>query len=400
MLHTISKNSDPKDILNLLKSSFNSSSLVKVTLSKPTTINLQNDSIKNIFAKKIVVKDQESWNLVYRYQTKDITKNFTFKLGLSALEDNMLSNFDIIDVFTTHQHFHILNLGDNFKVVTKLLKSELESNTEHNKIKARQIAKTSNKYLIELGLLSPDGQIKSQMQHKYKQINKYIESVAPYFKTLDNNEALIYDMGAGKGYLTFALYDYCTNTLGKNFKFVGVEQRPELVTQTNTIAQKCNFTNLSFQQGRISDYYRVKSDVIVALHACDIATDEAIYAGIQNQAELIILAPCCQRQVRNNIKTNKTSNLFQSIIKHGILFEKQAEILTDTIRSLILESCGYKTNVVEFIEWGETPKNTLIIAKKSKITDKNKQLALDQIILIKQQFSISSHYLEELIDDG
>jgi Methyltransferase domain len=399
MLHTISKNSDLKDILNLVKTTFDSSTLVKITLSKPTKLNQQTDNTKNIFAKKIVVQNQNSWNLVYRYQTKDITKNFGFKVGLNAIEENIVSSFGIIDVFTTDQHFHILNLGDNFKVVTKLLKVKLEANTAHNKNKERLIVKTTNQYLVELGLMSSDGQVKSQMQHKFKQINKYIESVAPYFRDLDNIESTIYDMGAGKGYLTFALYDYCTNTLGKNLKFIGVEQRQELVIQTNAIAQKCDFNSLSFQQGQISDYYTTKLDVIVALHACDVATDQAIYAGIKNQAELIILAPCCQRQVRKDMETNKSSNLFKSITKHGILFEKQAEVLTDTIRSLILESCGYKTNVVEFIEWDQTPKNTLIIAKKSKITDKNKQAALDQIKLIKQQFSISSHYLEKLIKE-
>jgi 2-polyprenyl-3-methyl-5-hydroxy-6-metoxy-1,4-benzoquinol methylase len=397
MLHTIAKNSQLRDILNLLKTAFDSSTLVKVILSKQTKINQLNDNVKNIVAKKVIIKGEQSWNLVYRHQTKDITKNFSYQLGLEEIEVNLLSNFAILDVFTTQQHFHILNLKGNFKVITKLNKVELQANNEHNKVKDRLIVKASNQYLVELGLLSADGQIKSQMQHKFKQINKYIESVAPYFKTLDRDEVLIYDMGAGKGYLTFALYDYCNNTLGKNFKLVGVEQRQELVTQSNTIASKCGFTNLSFEQGRISDYYQTKLDVIVALHACDIATDEAIFAGIKNQAELIILAPCCQKQVRKDIETNKASNLFKAITKHGILFEKQAEILTDTIRSLILESCGYRTSVVEFIEWGETPKNTLIIAKKSKITDKNKQSALEQIQLIKQQFSISSHHLETLI---
>ncbi len=397
MLHQISKNSELKDILNLLSGSFETSTLVKITLSKPTITNKKNEDVRNIFAKKIGVKGEQSWNLVYRYQTKDITKNFSFRLGMEEIEVNILSNFAIIDIFTTQQHFHILNLDNNFKVITKLLKVKLEANTDHNKIKDRLIVKASNQYLVELGLLSPDGQIKSQMQHKFKQINKYIESVAPYFKTLDDN-SIIYDMGAGKGYLTFALYDYCINTLGKNFKLIGVEQRQELVTQTNAIASKCCFGNLSFEQGQISNYYNTELDVVIALHACDIATDEAIFAGIKNQAELIILAPCCQRQIRKDIETNKdSSNLFKSITKHGILFEKQAEILTDTIRSLILESCGYRTSVIEFIEWGETPKNTLIIAKKSLITDKNKQLALNQITLIKQQFSITSHYLETLI---
>jgi precorrin-6B methylase 2 len=398
MLYTISKNPDLDDVLKLFKQAFNSSTLVKITLSKPNEINKQTDNIKNIFVKKVIVKNQESWNLIYRYSTKDITKNFDFKSGLNILEENIIKNFGIIEVFTTKQHFHILNLKENFKVATKLLKAELEANTEHNKVKNRLIAKSDSQYLIELGLLSSDGQIKSQMQHKYKQINKYIESVAPYFKNLDNDQAVIYDMGAGKGYLTFALYDYSINSLGKNFKFIGVEQRQELVDQINQIAENCNFNRLSFQQGQISDYYNSKLDVIVALHACDIATDQAIYAGIKNQAELIILAPCCHKQVRKSITTNKTSNFFTSITKHGILFEKQAEILTDTIRSLILESCGYKTSVIEFIKWGETPKNTLIIAKKSKITDKNKQFALDQISLIKQQFSISNHFLEGLIN--
>ncbi len=200
-------------------------------------------------------------------------------------------------------------------------------------------------------------------------------------------------MGSGKGYLTFALYDFLKNSLNLQTQITGIEFREELVEKSNTLAKKAGFNNLKFKQGSIEQSEIGQIDVLIALHACDTATDEAIYKGIKSDASLIIVAPCCQKQIR---KQFDVQNEMASIVKHGILKEQQAVIITDGIRALILEAFGYKTKVFEFISTEHTPKNTMIVGTKhnNKI---NKVEILEKVNAIKKLFGIEYHHLEKLL---
>jgi SAM-dependent methyltransferase len=246
------------------------------------------------------------------------------------------------------------------------------------------------------------------MQYKYKQINKYVEILKPYLDRLapKSKSGLIYDMGSGKGYLSFALADYSLQNNTNSITIKGIEMRQDMVDKCNNIVALSKLTNLSFEKGSISDYFnkQILLDVVVALHACDTATDESIYFGIKNEASLIVAAPCCHRQIRKNILENKSNpdySFLKHITKHGIILERQAEYVTDTIRALLLEISGYKVKVVEFVNLENTPKNTLIIATKrlpNEIKTKEiEQLKID-LIGIKKHFGITEHYLEGLLN--
>jgi hypothetical protein len=233
------------------------------------------------------------------------------------------------------------------------------------------------------------------MSDKYKQINKYIELLAPYLSELTVTDSLHFaDMGSGKGYLTFALYDYLSNNLKINTHATGVEFREDLVWTCNSIARQAGFENLSFVKGTIEKTELEKIDILIALHACDTATDDAIFRGIQSDAELIVCAPCCHKQIR---KAFNVTNELSNVTKFGILKERQAEIITDTIRAMILEAHGYKTNVFEFIPLEHTPKNVMIVGKKVRNAAPDKQGVLKNIAAIKQVFGIEKHYLETLL---
>jgi hypothetical protein len=234
------------------------------------------------------------------------------------------------------------------------------------------------------------------MSDKYKQINQYIELLAPYLNDLSSiNNLHIADMGSGKGYLTFALHDYIVNKLKLNAKTTGVEFRQELVDTCNTIAQKAGLKNISFVKGTIEKTELDKIDILIALHACDTATDDAIYRGIKSEAELIVCAPCCHKQIR---KAMNVSNELNNITRFGILKERQAEIITDTLRAMILEANGYKTNVFEFISLEHTPKNVMIVGRKTTAKKTNKKQILTNIASIKKLYGIEKHYLETLLD--
>ena len=200
-------------------------------------------------------------------------------------------------------------------------------------------------------------------------------------------------MGAGKGYLTFALYDFLSNTLRKKAQVMGVEVRPDLVQLCNQIAQNAGFEQLNFQQGYIGNFTLPKTDILIALHACDTATDDAIFKGIQAKADLIICAPCCHKQIRKQM--NCTTHL-QNMLQYGIHKERMAEMVTDTIRALLLEVNGYQTKVFEFISTEHTGKNVMIVGQKVSKT-KDSSHYLEKIEMLKSEFGIEEHYLEKLL---
>ena len=208
----------------------------------------------------------------------------------------------------------------------------------------------------------------------------------------------VVDMGAGKGYLTFALYDYLVNVAKRKAEVSGIEFRPDMVKLCNQIAMDSDFKDLKFEEGTIQSYECDSLNVLIALHACDTATDEAIFKGITKSADLIVVAPCCHKQIRREMEKGKPANDLDFLLKHGIFLERQAEMITDGIRALILEYFGYKTKIFEFISDVHTPKNIMITAQKLTKNKVDKAAILEKIKTTKAYFGIETHYLETLID--
>ena len=344
----------------------------------------------------VKIKDEIKLSFNFTYETKDITKNFESSEATDLIHNYSEKDFLNFDLFTTQETIQLfINKKGNKKSI-KISEPTFTSfpNLMHDKIKKKRINLVNNKYLHELGITSKEGKINKDMHDKYRQINKYLEIFEGLVKKNNINEQFsIVDMGSGKGYLTFALYDFLKNNLNLSPKISGVEFRQDLVDKCNLTAKNCNFENLSFHKGSIKDSIFKDVDILIALHACDTATDDAIYKGIQTNAKLIIVAPCCQKQIRKQF--NVTNDL-ASILKHGILKERQAELITDGIRSLILEAYGYKTKVFEFISTEHTAKNIMITAEHSK-KKINKDQIFKKIKSIKSLFGIDNHYLEKLL---
>lgn len=357
--------------------------------------------LKNIYVRPVKIKRADMLSFNYRYKTRDIFKNMSILDGTDLIKNLISNDFRICTVFTTQKEV-IIEHGK--KGVISLRERETVSNGKpsfaHDKEKKRIIKPKGKTYLEELKVTDQEGNVFKNSQDKYRQINQYIEILSSLIKELSNTKLRkVVDMGSGKGYLTFALYDYLHNVLGIKADMVGVEFREDMVQLCNSIAEKSAFNQLRFEQGSIDNYNTDSIDLLIALHACDTATDDAIYKGIKANAQLIVVAPCCHKQIRREIEKGKVKNDVSFLTKYGIFLERQAEMITDGMRALLLEYFGYKTKIFEFISDVHTPKNVLVVGIKGEVSQQRKAEILSQLNETKTYFGIGYHHLERLLKD-
>jgi hypothetical protein len=355
--------------------------------------------LNSLSLRLIEVKGVTKLSFGYRYATQDQVKNFAVALGLEEVRSHTLGAFKSLRLFTTTQDWELTyNKRMQPRLVSlKAAFGETSGGPQGNdRTKKRYIEAANNIYLEALGIANPQGTILKGRESKFKQINKFVEILDGLYKTSslpDQDVVSAVDMGSGKGYLTFATYDFLTNLVGKNAIVSGIETRPELVAQCNGIAEKAGFGGLKFEAGSIGDSIDRPVDITIALHACDTATDDAIYKGIKAQSAMIILSPCCHKQIRREMDQSRE---IKRSLQHGILIERQAEIVTDRLRSLFLELSGYDTKVFEFIDSEHTSKNLMITAIKNDRTV-DKTSILREIQALKGLYSVRSFYLENLL---
>jgi SAM-dependent methyltransferase len=375
--------------LEKIKESIDNGTFVKLTLSKTR----QKEALKNVYGRLVFIKNQLNLSLTYRYETKDVVQNVAVSACLEALQTLLEQHFFNAHLFTTESDF-ILEISKKGKINFKKQSATFRDTPEltHDKAKKRFVT-PDRPYLHALGITSEDGKVLKNWQSKYKQIDKYIEIIDVLLQNTPLPDVIhIVDMGCGKGYLTFALYDYLVNQKQKSVKITGIELREPLVLFCNEVAKAVGFEDLNFIAQDIKDYPAEKIDVLIALHACDIATDIALGKGVLSDAALIVAAPCCHKQIRQQMKRHSS---LQPILKHGILEERQAEMVTDGIRALLLEGHGYSSKVFEFVSNEHTNKNLMVVGTKNNKPDTQ---ALEEVQVIKQQFGIEYHYLEKVLE--
>ena len=356
--------------------------------------------LRSIYVKRILIKRIKNLSFTYRYKTRDIVKNYPIDEGLNLIQEGIENGFKIATLFTNEFDL-ILEIFNNQKVTVRKInptKENTDISLNHDHAKKRLIESHGKGYLHELKITDAEGNVYKNAQDKYKQINHYVEILSSLIKEIPKEKLKkVVDMGSGKGYLTFALYDYLTNVLQLETTVTGVEFRPDMVDLCNNIAQKTGFKNLNFTEGTIENFDSTDTNILIALHACDTATDDAIYKGITAQADLIVVAPCCHKQIRREMEKNKASNELDFLMKYGIFLERQAEMVTDGIRAMILEYFGYKTKVFQFISDAHTPKNVLVVGIKGKINLKKQVEILEKLKMTKEYFGIGFHHLERLV---
>lgn len=221
-------------------------------------------------------------------------------------------------------------------------------------------------FLIEAGLMTDYGQLKSAGHAKFRQINRYLEFVRDILPSLESDRPLrIVDFGCGKSYLSFALHYWITEILERKAEIVGLDREPQVIEHCRNVTEKLNLGGLRFELGEIAGFQTTGDvDLVISLHACDTATDDALVQAVAWNARAIMAVPCCQHELFQQIESSD----LQPMLRHGILKERFAAMATDSLRALALETVGYKTQVIEFIDMEHTPKNILIRAVK---TDSN-----------------------------
>ena len=239
--------------------------------------------------------------------------------------------------------------------------------------------------LVDLGIFTPDGRVVKSMYDKYRQINRFIEIVDDAVSNWeDGKEITIVDFGCGKSYLTFILYYYFVELRHLPVNMIGLDLKADVIEHCNQVAEKYGYDRLRFEMGDINGFrYDGTIDMVITLHACDTATDFALYNAIQWNTKMIFSVPCCQHELNAQIKTDKLSVL----TKYGIIKERVAALLTDGIRGSLLEACGYKTQLLEFVDLTHSPKNILIRAVRSNVPMKKRLASLEEAQRAMEEFS-------------
>lgn len=355
--------------LDLLRSSVGDGTLTKLTLGKPRG---GDPTLRNLFVRPVALKAGAHFAFVWRHATRDVTKNHSPAEAWAVIEPLIGGEFLDAHLFTTTQHAQFESQPDGtarIKLQAVAVGPALAAGpVTHDRVKSHLIPADAS-WLRALGVTNDRAQPREGMTDKFRQIQKFAELLThlldeafpargePGAKPLQ-----ICDMGSGKGYLTFAL----AHLLGDRAIIRGIEARPELVTLCNRIARDHGLASrLSFSAGTIAATPLDVCDVLIALHACDTATDDALARGLSAGSRLVVVAPCCQKELRPQLTAPP---VLAEALRHGIFRERQAEFVTDALRAQLLECAGYRTKVFEFISTEHTAKNLMIAGIKARPT--------------------------------
>lgn len=326
------------------------------------------DATVKVVVRPFIKKNQLFFQFSSHTKTQVFHENVNREEAAEKLKTLLLGNFKQIDIFLNSEKISAL--------VNKKGKATIKRD---NKVKLKKLSLSHNReknylidasipipFLVELGVQTRDGKIVDKMNKKFKQINRFLEFIRDVLPKLDKNKKLtIIDFGCGKSYLTFAMYHFFKIQNEYDVNMIGLDLKKDVIEKCNRLAKKFAYTDLKFYEGDINTFEGVDSvDMVVTLHACDVATDYALYKAIKWGASVILSVPCCQHEMNRQIK----SDLLFPVSKYGILKERMSAILTDGIRANLLEKNGYDVQILEFIDMEHTPKNILIRAVKSNKT--------------------------------
>lgn len=376
--------------------SLKAETFVKLTLGN---YNGGEGHLQKILVRLIKTRKGNRLSFQYRYETRDTVKNHAFEEGVKLIGQLLENGFRSAHLFTTANDFQF-SIGRRGKSLLNKAKPTFRERPDaaHDRQK-KTLIDPGRFYLKALGVTTDTGTIRDKQQDKWRQINKFVETLGGLFDgspLKGRREIKVVDMGSGKGYLTFAAYDYFTGR-GLKVDMTGVETRAELVEMCNEIARASEFEGLRFASGTIAGFDIPETDILIALHACDTATDDAIYKGIEARASIIMTAPCCHKELRPQIKPPA---MLRNTLKHGIMLERTAETVTDSLRALLLEASGYSARVFEFISPEHTPKNNMIVGLKTAVNEADQGAAKDQAFRLKDFYGIETQRLETLLKNS
>jgi hypothetical protein len=393
-----------------LSASLASGQFRRLVLAKPRS---GAGDLVRVSAKPIELRGVACLQLLHQHRTRDVTENLALDQAQARLEgllDGVLAHGHL---FTTDEELQLL-ISKKGRVALRRARvasaeeapGDAASARGHERAKQRLLALDAP-FLQALGVVDRGGALVPAMARKWKQINKFVEvldhaldeaGLAQGKPPADAPPLQVVDFGAGKGYLTFATHHHLAQGRGWPVRTLGVELRQELVELCNGAARRCAMAGLDFECGDVSRVLPPHVDVMIALHACDTATDHALNAGIRAGAAVILSSPCCHKQIRPQLQLPA---VLRPMLRHGIHLGQEAEMVTDSLRALLLESRGYDAQVFEFVSLEHTSKNKMILAvrRRQPLPLARQAALLAQIAEIKAFYGIQEHCLETLLDD-
>ena len=342
---------------------------------------------------KININFKESKNKKY-YQVEKYTDKQVFheNIEIEDLRDHLLdymeNSYKQLAAWSENNTFD-LKISKKGKVFLgkKNANNSNLINKDHNKKKNYILEEGMIiEPLIDLGVFTKEGKVVKSKYDKYKQINRFVEIIDDEIKKNDYKELTILDFGCGKSYLTFILYYYFVEIKKINVKMIGLDLKEDVIKKCNEVAKRYKYDNLHFELGDINGYkYNNKVDMVITLHACDTATDYALYNSVKWNAKMIFSVPCCQHELNHQMKPENLNIL----TRYGIVQERVAALMTDAVRGNLLEAVGYKTQLLEFIDIAHSPKNILIRASKSNISKQKIEKSLTEVEKLREEFNFN-----------
>lgn len=337
--------------------------LEQIAQAEPYKIIISKPANAQVAYRKIVIEKKESY-----YQAASYTEKQVFHQNIptddlsSYLGETVMECYLQVNAWDDAKE-HILLCSKKGKVSYKtksVAKDAAKKATEHNRKKQYLIEEgTAVPPLVDMGIFTAEGRVVKSMYDKFRQINRFLEIIDDGVKDYPKQELNIIDFGCGKSYLTFVLYYYFTEIKKRTVHIVGLDLKADVIRNCNAAAEKYGYENLHFEIGDINGYQAdFPVDMVVTLHACDTATDYALFNAIQWNAKMIFSVPCCQHELNQQVDTEN----FSLLTRYGIIKERFSALATDAIRGNLLEYCGCKTQLLEFIDFAHTPKNILIRA--------------------------------------
>jgi len=342
--------------------------------------------------KKIIVENKGKTYQIAKYTDKQVFHENVSKEELLnrclALAEGHYKQINGMSV--TEEHIILISKKGNCNYKVKKIAADqvkLFAKEEGHNRKKNYILKEGMNIapLVDMGVFTKDGKVVNSMYDKYKQINRFIEIIDDEVSDLKVEELNVIDFGCGKSYLTFVVYYYLTEVMKLKVNMIGLDLKEDVIKKCNQAAQKYNYQNLKFELGDINGFKApFDVDMVITLHACDTATDYALYNAILWNAKMIFSVPCCQHELNKQMAPES----LEILSRYGIIKERFSALATDAIRGNILEYCGYKTQLLEFIDFEHTPKNILIRAVRRPIIPKKvRENMLKEIRAIMKEFS-------------
>ena len=378
-----------KTLQNFLKEQFDDGMMLAVLSGQRKK---EPDVPSRVRIRPVGIRGERVFQATATVGTKAIHKNYTLEEVLPYVEASLTDGFSQLQIQGQMKDGAVLVSKKGKQTIKTRPHEALEpvKIQSHNRVK-QYILKEGIPvpFLVDLGVMNKEGKVHTHSYDKFKQINRFLEFIEDILPSLQKDrEVTILDFGCGKSYLTFAMYYYLKELKGYDVNIIGLDLKEDVIKKCSGLARKYGYEKLHFLQGDIADYEGVnKVDMVVTLHACDKATDYALAKAVEWDAEVILSVPCCQHELNYRIQ----NDLLEPVLKYGILKERMSALITDGIRAELLESEGYHTQILEFIDMEHTPKNLLIravktgdkapVAKLSQMTDAfNGHLTLEKLL--------------------